>query len=183
MSKIKGIPLWEQYLEYIVLGIAVLIFGAVAVNDNHKILLNAVDYLFGSEELMQVRGKSTIERPFTLFDQIEAAADEESLERERQLRSEIAAFEEELREKTATSGNVALMQKQVQDEVELLNERIKESNRELREIRKEKRKALESEEAAVRFAAMGLMPIVVLALGLFLFVRRRNRDLAVRSGG
>lgn len=157
------------------------IFGPAAVNDNHLILLNAVDYLFGSEELMQVRAKRAIARPFTLFDEIEAEADEQSLEREKQLRAEIATFEEELREKTSNAGNVALLQKQVQDEVELLNERIEESNRELREIRKEKRAALESEEARVRFAAMGLMPLVVLALGLTLWVRRRNRDLAVRS--
>ncbi|MCP4247909.1 MAG: GldG family protein, partial [bacterium] len=50
-------------------------FGAIAVNDNHKVLLNAVDYLFGSEELMKVRSKPTIQRPFTLFDDIEAQAD------------------------------------------------------------------------------------------------------------
>ncbi|MCG8454783.1 MAG: GldG family protein [Holophagales bacterium] len=159
------------------------IFGAVAVNDNHKILLNAVDYLFGSEELMKVRASRTIERPFTLFDEIEAEADERSLEREKELRAEIASFEEELRQKTSTTGNVALLQKQVQDEVDLLNERIKESNRELREIRQNKRAALETEEAKVRFASMGLMPVVVSLLGSVLYLRRRKRDMAVRSGG
>ena len=38
-------------------------FGAVAANDNHRVLLNAVDYLFGSEELMKVRSKKTIRAP------------------------------------------------------------------------------------------------------------------------
>ncbi|MEM6793232.1 MAG: Gldg family protein [Acidobacteriota bacterium] len=156
------------------------IFGAVAVNDNHKILLNAVDYLFGSEDLMNVRAKRTINRPFTLFDQIEAEADELSLEREQTLRADIQRFEEELRDKTSNSGNVALLQKQLQDEVEQLNERINQSNRELREIRQEKRGALEAEEAKVRFAAIGLMPTLILMLGLGLFVRRRSRDLNAR---
>ena len=156
------------------------IFGAMAVNDNHKILLNAVDYLFGSEELMKVRAKRTIERPFKLFDEIEARADEETLERERELRADIARFEEELREKTSNSGNVALLQKKLQDEVEGLNERIRGSNRELADIRKEKRKALEGEESFVRFSAMGLMPSLILIVGLGLFFRRRNRDLQAR---
>ncbi|MEM9599298.1 MAG: hypothetical protein AAGD06_33825, partial [Acidobacteriota bacterium] len=158
------------------------IFGTMAVNDNHKILANAVDYLFGSEELMKVRSKSSIRRPFELFDEIEAQADEDSLERERQLRAEIAGFEEELREKQSSGGgNVALLQKQLQDEIDQLNDRIQEANRELREIRKDKRAALASEESKVRFASMGLMPMVVLALGLGLFVRRRRRDQQARN--
>ena len=157
------------------------IFGAMAVNDNHKILLNAADFLFGSEELMKVRSKQTLRRPFELFDQIEAQADADSLERERTLRAEITQFEEELRSRTSTTGNVALLQKQVQDEVDQLNDRIEEANKELREIRKEKRKALESEESFVRFSAMGLMPSIVLLVGLALFVQRRNRDLSARK--
>lgn len=151
------------------------ILGAVALNDNHKILLNAVDFLFGSEELMKVRGKKTIRRPFTLFDQIEEDADAASLERESALRAEIEQFQEQLREKQSTAGNVALLKKQVQDEVDELNRRIREADRELRVIRKEKRSALEGEESRVRFAVMGAMPLLVLVLGIALFVRRRMR--------
>lgn len=156
-------------------------FGAIAANDNHKVLLNAADYLFGSEELMKVRSKQNIERPFTLFDEIEDQADERTLERERVLREEIATFEEQLREKQgAAGGNEALFQKQLQDEIDELNERISQANRELREIRKEKRAALEKEEAKVRWMTLGLTPSLVLALGLTLFVRRRNRDQQAR---
>lgn len=151
------------------------ILGAVALNDNHKILLNAADYLFGSQELMKVRSKKTIRRPFTLFDEIEEQADAASLERESNLRAEIERFQEQLRDKQSTAGNVALLKKQVQDEVDELNRRIRESDRELREIRKEKRSALEGEESRVRFAVMGAMPLLVFLLGMTLFVRRRLR--------
>ncbi len=157
-------------------------FGAIALNDNHKVLLNAVDFLFGSEELMKVRSKPTIRRPFTLFDEIEAQADRQTQEREKELRAEIASFEEQLRDKQADLGarNAALLQKQVQDEVDQLNEKIREANRELAEIRKAKRAALEKEEARVRFATLGTTPLLVLALGLFLFFRRRLRDARAR---
>ena len=151
------------------------ILGAAALNDNHKILLNAVDFLFGSEELMKVRANKTIRRPFTLFDEIEEQADAASLERESALRAEIEQFQEQLREKQSTAGNVALLKKQVQDEVDELNRRIREADKELREIRKEKRSALEGEESRVRFAVMGAMPLLVLVLGIALFVRRRMR--------
>ncbi len=157
-------------------------FGAVAMNDNHKVLLNSVDYLFGSEELVGVRSKPTIQGPFTLFDEIEAEADRQTQEREKELRAEIGSFEEQLRDKQADLGarNAALFQKQVQDEVDQLNDRIGDANRELLEIRKAKRAALESEEANVRFATLGVMPILILAFGLFLFFRRRMRDASAR---
>jgi len=160
------------------------ILGAVALNDNHKVLLNGVDYLFGSEELMKVRAKKPIRRPFTLFDRIEEEADAASLERESSLRAEIEQFQEQLRQKQSTAGNVALLKKQVQDEVDELNRRIKDSDRELREIRREKRSALEGEESRVRFAVMGAMPLLVFLLGMALSIRRRLRvrDARHRAG-
>ncbi|NJL28154.1 MAG: hypothetical protein HC897_09790 [Thermoanaerobaculia bacterium] len=156
--------------------------GALAANDNHKVLLNAVDYLLGSEALMKVRAKKALQRPFTLFDAIEASADRDSLERERQLRAEIEGFQTELNQKQSGLGqqNAALFQKQVQDEVDRLNEKIEAANRELREIRKKKRAALEGEESRVRFTTLWLMPSLVMVLGLGLWFQRKNRDAKAR---
>jgi ABC-2 type transport system permease protein len=150
---------------------------AMSANDNHKLLLNSVDFLLGAKELMAVRAKHSIQRPFTLFDEIEATAEKESLDRERQLREEVEAAEEELRAKRQelSGQNAALFQKRLQDEVDRLNERVKQGNRELREIRKARREALEKEEARVRRSVMGWMPTLVLAVGLVLAVRRRQK--------
>lgn len=144
-------------------------------NDNHKVLLNSVDFLLGAKELMSVRSKRSIRRPFELFDEIESQAEEDTLERERQIRTDIEAFESQLQEKQneITQKNAVLFQKKLQDEVDRLNEKIKESNRELREIRNARRARLEDEEASVRISILGWMPSLVLALGLFLSVRRR----------
>jgi ABC-type uncharacterized transport system involved in gliding motility auxiliary subunit len=161
------------------------LIGTIAVNDNHKLLLNAVDYLFGADELMSVRAKSSIRRPFTLFDEIESAAEERSIERERELREEIAAFQEEIRTKQGelSRRNAALFQKKLQDDVDGLNERVRAAERELREIRKDRRAALESEESRVRFSIMALMPMLVLTLGIVLSVRRRRRRTSAAGGG
>ena len=150
-------------------------FGIVqAQNDNHKVVLNSIDYLLGSQDLMAVRAKSGMSRPFLRFDEIEAQAELDTLDRERQIREEIESFQEELREKQGeiTQRNAALFERKLQEEVDELNERILEANRELRDIRKGRREALEREESAVRFAVIGWMPIVVLLVGLYLARRR-----------
>jgi len=159
-------------------------FGTAAANDNYKVLLNSVDFLLGSEELMKVRGKKPIQRPFLLFDEIEARADRDTLEREGQLRAEVERFQDELSEKQRGLGskNAALFQKQLQDEVDDLNNRIQQANGELREIRKEKRRALEGEERQVRFSTLFVTPSLVLALGLALFIRRRRSGKLARRG-
>lgn len=150
-------------------------FGIVqAANDNHKVVLNGIDYLLGSQDLMAVRAKSGISRPFVRFDEIEAQAELDTLDRERQIREEIETFQEELREKQGeiTQRNAALFERRLQEEVDELNERILEGNRELRDIRKGRREALEREESMVRFAVIGWMPIVVLLVGLYRARRR-----------
>jgi len=160
------------------------LLGTIAANDNHKLLLNAVDYLFGASELMSVRAKSSIRRPFVLFDEIEAAAEEQSLERERELREEIAAINEEIRSKQGeiSRRNAALFQKKLQDDVDEANARVRQAERELREIRKTRRAALESEERRVRFSIMGLMPTLVLIMGIVLFIGRKRRQRTAEGG-
>ena len=166
-------------------------FGLVqAANDNHRVVLNGVEYLLGSEELMSVRAKGTVRRPFELFDEIEAQAEMDTLEREREIRSEIESFQQELRDKQSeiTARNASLFQKNLQEEVDLLNERILEGNRELREIRKERRAAIQSQESFVRFSVLGWMPILILGAGVWQLVQRgrargATKAPATRSAG
>ncbi len=146
-----------------------------AANDNAALFLNLVDYLLGSQELMRVRARKGIERPFTLFDQIEGAAEAASLEREKELRAEIETFQQQLqeRQRSFTQSNAALLEKRVRDEVAQLDERVREANRELLEIRKARRAALENEEANVRFSVLWIMPLLVFGAGVVAAARRR----------
>ena len=161
------------------------ILGVIqATNDNHRLFLNSVDHLLGSRDLMSVRTARRLDRPFTLFDQIEADAETETLERERQIREEIEGVQAELLSKQGeiTERNAALFQRRVQDEVDALNERIREGNQELRAIRVARRAALEQKENRVRFAVLGWMPTLVLILGLVLYVRRTRQERLAKRG-
>ena len=159
------------------------ILGIVnASNDNHKVLLNSVDHLLGAQELMQVRTARRLDRPFTRFDEIEAEAEQRTLEREREIREQIEGFQQELqaKQRDITERDAALFQRKLQQDVDSLNERIQEGNAALREIRLERRAALESQEQAVRLSVLGWMPALVLVLGLGLLVRRKRLEMEAR---
>ena len=64
----------------------------------------------------------------------------------------------------------------------MLNERIREGNTELRDIRVQRRANLEQEENKVRFAVLGWMPVLVLVLGLGLYYRRQRHAIESRRG-
>lgn len=159
-------------------------FGKMAVGDNAKVLLNAVDYLLGAQELMNVRNKEQIRRPFLLFDRIEAEADTRTLDREKEYRAEVERFQKEYQDKLSqlNQKNAALLERKVRDELATLQARKLEAERKLRDIRKEKRVRLESEERLVWLSAVGIMPAFVLVLGLFLFFRRRSQAAAAQGG-
>ena len=160
------------------------LFGVQAANDNYKVLLNSIDFMLGADELMNVRSKRNITRPFELFDQIEARADEEVLEQERRIRADIDRFQEELREKQRglNQKDAVLFKKKLADEVNALNENIRENQKKLREIRKQKRAVLEKEETWVRFSVMGFMPLLVLLAGLAVWARRFFDKKHARKG-
>lgn len=156
----------------------------LAANDNHKILLNAIDHLLGADELMSLRSKQNLTRPFLLFDDIEAEAEKETLERERDIRAQIESFQTELRSKQneITQRNAALFQRNLQEEVDRLNERIQEKNSELRDIRLARREDLAREENWTRLAVLGWMPSLILLVGLGVYVRRRRQEAETKKG-
>lgn len=160
------------------------LFGVQPVNDNYKVLLNSADFLLGARELMNVRSKKSIRRPFEHFDAIEAAADRKMLDKEQSIRAEIEQFQETLRDKQSSMNqkNAVLMQKQVQEEISGLNAKIADRNKELREIKKEKRKELESAEAWVRFWVMWFMPIVVCIAGIVVYIKRKSTTTKANKG-
>ncbi|MDJ0835350.1 MAG: GldG family protein [Acidobacteriota bacterium] len=151
-------------------------FGLQAVGDNYKVLLNSIDFMLGARELMAVRSKENIARPFKVFDEIERRADADMLEEENRIRTDIETFQTQLREKQGgiSQKNAVLFQKKMGDEIAELNKKIDEGNKRLREIRKTKRSSLEGTESTVRFMIVALMPIIVCVFGLFTVFKRRT---------
>lgn len=166
------------------LGFQRSILGTMAVNDNHKVMLNTADYLLGSEELMKVRAKHKIQRPFIRFDQIEAEADRRLLAQEQSIRQEIADLEDQMREKQrgVNAENAVLLKKKLRDDIQTMEDRIREGNRELREIRKIKNAALENEKAVVRFSIIWFMPLLVTIGGIANLIRKRSTRSGSQGG-
>ena len=80
------------------------IFGNIVVGDNSALLMNTIDDLSGSTDLISIRSRGNFRRPFTVVDQIENKAEAETADEVAKLNAEITGFEDELKT-LVTSAN------------------------------------------------------------------------------
>jgi ABC-2 type transport system permease protein len=152
-------------------------FGKVVVGDNATLMLNAVDDLSGSNDLVSIRSRGNFKRPFTVVDEIERKAEAETAEEVEKINLQIAGFQSELNSIMATAkegqeevlGSSIVKKKQ---EVEL---KIHQAQRQLRQVQMTRREKIEHLGNQLRQANMLAAPMVILIIAIVLGVRSGMR--------
>ena len=155
-------------------------FGKMVVGDNSALMLNAVEDLSGSSDLVSIRSRGNFKRPFTVVDDIEKQAEAETAAEVERIELQIAAAQKRLQDvlKDAKEGEQELIDNaraQAKKDIDL---EIRLAQRELRQVRMAKRERIEKLGNKLRQANMLGTPLVILviaiALGLCRSVRKRH---------
>jgi ABC-2 type transport system permease protein len=152
-------------------------FGKVVVGDNSTLMLNTIDDLSGSTDLLSIRSRGNFKRPFTVVDEIERQAEADTAQEVEKINLQIAGFQSELQSILNTSkkgqedviGNSIVQKKK---EVEL---KIHQAQRQLRQVKMAKREKIEHLGNRLRQANMLAAPIVILFIAVVLGIRRSMR--------
>ncbi len=150
---------------------------------NAVFLVNALDNLSGSGDLISLRSRGRSARPFTAVEAIRRDADQAFLAKEAELEQRIAELEKriaELQSQSAQAGGSILNEEQSQAIAEFQKDMIQ-SRRELREVQRSLRRDIENLGSWLKFINIGLIPILVGGLTLVLAALRRQRAKA-RAG-
>lgn len=150
------------------------IFGKTVVADNSSLLMNAIDELSGSNELISIRSRGNFRRPFTVVDEIEAEAEAETAEEVAKLNTEIDRFESELRQlltSTKEEERQIIGSSIVQRTRELELQKLK-ARQQLREVRVKRRERIEHLGNWLRAFNMLMAPAVILMFAIVLGIRR-----------
>ncbi len=155
-------------------------FGLQAVGDNSALLMNILDDLAGSANLISVRSRGNFKRPFTRVDAIEANADAETAEEEAKIVAQIKGFEQQLNEKIRSLDgdnkgeliNQAIISEKKEIELQLLD-----AEKRLRDVKMKKREQIEGLMVKMRnFCTLpgpALTLLIAVALGVHRSIRRR----------
>ncbi len=157
-------------------------FGAKAiVGDNSALLMNTIEDLSGSGDLISIRSRGNFKRPFVVVDEIEQEAEKETAHEIDEVNAQIAGFNTELQNLVASAkeqdqqeflGNTVVQKKRD------LETKIREAERQLREIkakRRERTDRLGNRLEIVNMAAIpGVIMVVAVVLGIWRSARRRH---------
>jgi gliding motility-associatede transport system auxiliary component len=154
---------------------------AVPTAGNGALVVNALDSLAGSNELIGVRSRGQFTRPFTRVDKLREEAELRYREKEQQLSTRLRETERKLLEldRGKQDGNAMILSAAQQQELERFRQEKIQIRKELRQVRHDLRRNIEGLETRVKFVNIGLVPLLIsaggIAVGLYRVRRRRGR--------
>lgn len=160
---------------------------AVPSAANSTLLVNALDNLTGSGDLISVRNRGTFTRPFTRVVALKQQAERAFRAKEQELIAQLEETERrlvELEESNQGNDSLILTDAQRDELVRFRQERVR-IGKELREVRRQLRADIEALESWLKFANVGLVPILIgfsgLVAGLMQLRRRRTAGTATAT--
>ena len=156
------------------------VFGqrlVTAFASNGDFVVNALDQLAGSSDLMSLRGRAAFSRPFDRVDELRLEAEAQFRLTEDRLQQELVRTEDRLAELQEARDDQFALSLTPEQEAELekfTDERLR-IRRELREVRRNLDASIQRLGAFLKVVNIGLIPLLIGVGGLAVAVMRRRR--------
>ena len=155
-------------------------FGKMIVGDNSALLLNTIDDLSGSSDLISIRSRGNFRRPFHVVNRIEREAEEQTAAEMEALELAISGYNSELQKIVASAkeGEEEVVGSAIIQQRRALERKIYEAERQKRKIRMKRRERIDALgrrlQRANTLAAPAVILLVAVVLGLRRSIRRRH---------
>lgn len=150
----------------------------VPVADNGNFIVNAVENLAGSADLIAIRGRGPASRPFTVVNDLKRAAEQKFMARSEELQAKLDATQARIVElrRSGGAGNGAIVSAETERALADARAEVAATRRELREVQRNLNVDIETLESRLRFINIGLVPLLVAGIAVVLsFARLRRR--------
>jgi ABC-type uncharacterized transport system involved in gliding motility auxiliary subunit len=150
------------------------------LNGNLTFVQSLVEQMAGDSDLIGVRSRASIRRPFVVVDRMRAEA-------QKRYQSKISDFEKQAQEAQTKIGEIQskkegnqrfILSPEAQKELASLQEKQVKANKELRKVRGELRQDEERLQNWLKVLNIGVMPLLVAAAGIVLALVRLSRTAA-----
>lgn len=153
---------------------------AVPFNGNLPMMQNVVEQMAGDPNLIGSRSRASVRRPFTVVQEMQAAAN-------KRFQSEISRFQKDVEEaqnkisqiQSKKEGNQKfILAPESAAELKKVQEIQVKANKDLRRVRRELTKDIDSMENRYKWINIAMMPVLVSIAGIALAVSRRSKTAA-----
>lgn len=151
---------------------------AKPINDNLSFLINSVDFLSGSEDLIAIRSRGRFSRPFDRLVDIQEKAQSKWKKEEDSLQSKLSETQSKLREMQGAriEGNKIVLTPEQQSAIDRFRGEESQMRARLREVRKNLREDIESLGRSLALVNLAVVPIGVTIAGGLVFRRRAAKS-------
>ena len=145
--------------------------------DNDAFVINALDYLTGSDALISLRSRGRFSRPFEAVDELQRQAQARLQDTQQQLNQHLSETERTLATlRHSTDPHEAQLPEKQRDALSLHENRQRKLQQDLRQVQFELNNDVEALHNALKLLNIALVPLVVcVAMLLVLWGRHRRR--------
>ncbi|MEM9101538.1 MAG: Gldg family protein [Pseudomonadota bacterium] len=150
---------------------------AQAFADNGDMVMNVLENMSGSSDLIGLRGRGRYTRPFDKVEELKLAAEEKFRKKEEELQQRLTATEQQLsqlRAQVDESGVIVLSPEQEAAIAEFQEEKLA-IRKALRDVRHQLEKDIQSLGTKLKIINVGLVPIILIGIAIAVGINRRNK--------
>jgi len=157
------------------------IYDAWASNGDFAV--NIVDNMLGSSDLISVRGRATATKPFTRVEELRRQADEQFREQEQLLQNKLRMTEQKISQLQSQRDDQSsmILSPEQSAEIQRFQAEKLEVRKELRKVRHELDKNIQSLGSWLKAINIGLMPLILTILALVLSAIRIKKRVEHHS--
>ena len=157
---------------------------STAFANNADLVVNALDNLLGSSDLISIRSRATFQRPFTRVQELGREAETRFRSAEQRLQTELEETESRLGELQASRKDQGtnILSPQQEGEIERFQARRLELRKELRQVQRDLDQDIEKLGATLKALNVALVPLIISLVSLIVLQLRRRTRTARRTG-
>ena len=159
---------------------------AIPNASNAALVVNALDNLSGSDQLIGLRARGVEERPFKLVNELRREAEQRYREKEQLLTNKLKDVQGQLAKLESGEGGSTLLTESEKQTIEKFRSDLLATRRELREVKRALREDIDRLDGWLKFANIALVPLLIGfgGIGWAALQRRRHESSAAndRSG-
>ena len=150
------------------------------MNGNLPLLQNTVEQLSGDSNLIAVRGRATMDRPFTVVKRMQAQAEEGYRGKLKELEKSLQETQSRLNDlqKNKESGQRFILSPEQQAEVKNFQKKEAEVKKELKKVKRDLSREIEALETRLKWVNIAAMPFLVTISGISLALFKRKQTAA-----
>jgi len=153
---------------------------SMAMNGNLSFAQNAVEQLSGDNNLIAVRSRATLNRPFTVVKKMQAEAEAKFRGKAKELEDSLAETQRRLNElqQNKEKGQRFILSPEQQAEVENFRKTEAQTRRDLKTVQKNLRREIDSLETRIKWLNIAAVPLAVTLCGIILAAYKRKLTAA-----